>query len=99
MSDLQSQLNETLENVQQKLNSTFDKLKQQRDELNVKLHLAKADVRDEWEQVEHKWQQVEAKMHQVATEAKGASKDVGAALGALQDEIGKAYERIRKQIS
>jgi len=71
-------------------------LRKERDELRVKLHLAKSDVRDEWEKVEHKWQQVEVKLPQVKSELGSAAGNVGAALALAVDEIQAAYRRIRK---
>lgn len=37
------------------LETLLDGLKQQRDELMVQLHLAKAEARDEWEELEKNW--------------------------------------------
>lgn len=71
-------------------------LKQQRDELKVKLHLAKAEAADEWEKAEKKWGQLKAKTRVLGTEAGGASKDIGAAAKQLAKEIKHGYDRIRK---
>lgn len=71
-------------------------LRKERDELRVKLHLAKSDARDEWEKVEHKWQQVEARLPQVKAELGSAAGNVGAALALAIEEIQAAYQRIRK---
>ena len=37
------------------INEVFENLKQQRDEIRVKMHLAAADAKDEWEALEKKW--------------------------------------------
>ena len=70
-------------------------LKQQRDELKVKLHLAKAEAGDEWEKAEKKWEQLKAKTRVLGTEAGDASKDIGAAAKQLAKEIKHGYDRIR----
>jgi len=47
------------------LQKIADDLKRQRDELQVKLHLAKADARDEWAKLETRWEEVKGKMETV----------------------------------
>jgi phage shock protein A len=76
----------------------LDKLRQERDELRLKLHLGKAELKDEWETLERKWEQLEARMAGARDEAREASKEVGAALGLLADELGEAYKRIRARL-
>ncbi|MFV1996377.1 MAG: hypothetical protein ACC641_00060 [Acidiferrobacterales bacterium] len=76
----------------------LDNLKQQRDELRVKMHLAAADAKDEWDLLEKKWDRFEGKAKQVGDEAKEASRDIWDATKALGAEIREGYERIRKQL-
>jgi predicted nucleic acid-binding Zn-ribbon protein len=76
----------------------MDKLRQERDELRLKLHLGKAELKDEWETLERKWEQLEARMAGARDEAREASKEVGAAFGILADELGQAYKRIRARL-
>ena len=78
------------------LDNLLETLKQQRDELNLQLHLAKAEARDEWAALEGKWEQVEGKLGQLKTVAGDAAEDVGAAAKLLAEEIGRGYDRIRK---
>ncbi len=80
------------------IKEVFDNLKQQRDELRVKMHLAAADAKDEWEVLEKKWGHFEGKAKQVGGEAKEASKDIWEATKALGAEIREGYDRIRKQL-
>jgi hypothetical protein len=40
---------------QKKLENLVHVLKQQRDELRVRMHLAKAEVRDEWDKLERRF--------------------------------------------
>lgn len=73
----------------------FRSLRQQRDELRLQIHLARAEARDEWEQMERKWHDAELKLAAMGRGTRESAADVGAALGLLADEIGKAYRRIR----
>jgi preprotein translocase subunit Sec63 len=66
------------------LKKTVDALTRQRDELNVKMHLAKAEVRDE--------------IATVREEAEKTTETVTTATGLLADEIKKGYERIKNAL-
>ncbi len=45
------------------------KLNTQRDEMKVQAHLARAEFRDEWNEVEEKWQKAEQVSDQVQDQA------------------------------
>jgi len=72
------------------------KLEQQRDELRVKMHLAKADVRDQFEKLERQWEEVRPRVVQAGSVASGTAKDVGSALKLALEELGRGYDRLRK---
>ena len=72
-----------------------DELKEQRDELRLKLHLAKAEAREEFERLEKRWEHVRARLAVIAEEAGAASKDVGEATQLLLHEIKVGYQRVR----
>lgn len=78
------------------IDDILESIKQQRDEINLQLHLAKAEVRDEWEKTEHKLDQLKNKMDAVRHEMGDASGDVLAALKITAEEIRNGYDRIRK---
>jgi hypothetical protein len=71
-------------------------LLQQRDELRVRLHLAKADARDEWEGLEKKWAEAQVKFSQLQKSAGESMDDIEAAARLLGEEIQKGYDRIRR---
>ncbi|HRP87442.1 MAG TPA: hypothetical protein PLS34_07975 [Gammaproteobacteria bacterium] len=75
-----------------------EKLRRERDELKLKMHLGKAELKDEWEALERKWERLEGRMEGAAEEAREASREVGAAFGVLADELGEAYRRIRAKL-
>ena len=85
---------------------TFDDLietlKQQRDELKVRMHLGSLDAKDEFEALEKKWDHwsAEAKaqakpIREVIEESAG---NVGSALDLVLDEVKESYERIKNQL-
>ncbi|MCK6425814.1 MAG: hypothetical protein L6Q75_12055 [Burkholderiaceae bacterium] len=73
-----------------------DRLRQERDELRLKLHLATAEARDEWDKVEAKWTEVEARLPQVKAELRDGGQNLRAALDLVTEEISSRYERIRR---
>jgi hypothetical protein len=73
-------------------------LKQIRDELRVRVHLAKADAKDEWAQLEKKWEHVRARAERVGDVAEDAAEEVGDAISKLGNELKKGYERVRNML-
>ncbi|MDH3504503.1 MAG: hypothetical protein OEZ41_06190 [Nitrospirota bacterium] len=80
------------------LQKIADDLKRQRDELQVKLHLAKAEARDEWAKLETRWEDVKTKMEAVRKEASHTTESVGSGLSLVLDELKKGYDNIRKAL-
>ena len=73
-------------------------LERLRDELKLKIHLAAADARDEWEELERKLSHLRSKASTLGRVAEEAAGDVGEALEALGKELKKGYERLRKAV-
>jgi hypothetical protein len=69
-----------------------------RDEMKVKLHLARADARDEWDELEKKLEHLKARLGVAGEEAGKAAQDVGAALKLVAAELRKGYERVRQTL-
>ena len=80
------------------LEELVEGLSRERDELRVKLQLAKQEIRDQWEPLEDKWGSLETRMRSLGDATSEASKDVIAASKLLLDEIGDAYKDIWKEI-
>jgi hypothetical protein len=73
-------------------------LERQRDELRVKMHLAKADGREELAKLDEKLDQLRARAGRVTTEAQSAAGDIGDAAKVLASEIREGFERIRNAL-
>jgi len=73
-------------------------LKTKRDELRVQAHLAKAEMKDLWVDLEGKWKEFEPKAREVGAATAEASKDVAGAAKNLGKELLAGYERIRKSM-
>jgi vacuolar-type H+-ATPase subunit D/Vma8 len=68
-------------------------LKQKRDELRLKIHLASKEAQDEWEELEEKMQEFSSR-----AELGKTSEGLGDALGKLGEELKMGYKRVRNAI-
>lgn len=75
-------------------------LERQRDELKVRLHLARAEAREEWDRLrlDEKLATLRQRADAAGVEARGAMKDIGAAAEKLADEVREGLERVRKTL-
>ena len=74
------------------------KLKQQRDELRVRMHLAKAEVRDEWDSLDRRFTKL-MDDYKPARDATGqAAANVWAALELTGEELLHGFNQIRKAL-
>jgi len=78
------------------IDELVDKLKQERDELQVKLHLAKLDAGDEWDKVQSKLEKLESKAKELGGVTAETSKDIGAAAKLLGQEIRDGFKKIAR---
>jgi hypothetical protein len=81
-----------------RLKGVLQQLETERDELKVKLGLAKLEARDEWDALEGKMDTLRGRMGVISAEAKEASSDVAAAAEVLAGEIKQGFSKIRKLI-
>lgn len=87
------------ETLESNIEDAFDALRQQRDELRVKLHLGSMEVRDEWEELEGKWENLLAKKDQLKDELEPTVADAKVAWLMLKDEIKDGYKTIRNRLA
>ena len=91
MTDVKTTIEETIEKI-------IDEVKQERDEVKVKLHLAKLDASDEWSELENKLEKLENKAKELGGVTLEASQDVGAAAKLLGEEILNGFKSIGKHL-
>jgi SMC interacting uncharacterized protein involved in chromosome segregation len=80
----------------EKLQKLLQQLEVERDELKVKLGLAKLEAREEWQEVEKKMDTLRGRMKVVGGEARDASGEVATAARTLAGEIEEGFARVRK---
>lgn len=86
------------EKLRDELGELVERLKTEKDELELQIHLAQADMHDEWDRVEERWQHLQAKSRLLMRSTADVSQDVGAAAQLLAQEIKRAFKRLRKLV-
>lgn len=83
--------------VKHRWDDAIAKLKQERDELALKMHLGKKEAIAEWEKLDAKWHEIKARQLPPMTEVVDETTvGVGLALELAVEELKKGYERIRQ---
>ena len=77
------------------LQSLLKRLEAERDELKVKIGLARLEAREEWQELEGKLDRLRGRLKRLKDEADDSSEDIGEALELLGDEIREGFSRIR----
>ncbi len=85
-----------MEQEEKEMETFVQKIQQQRDEILLKIHLGKAEAKDEWAVAEKKWVHLKNKTPALARESGESMKDLGAAVKLVGHEILNSYERIKK---
>ena len=75
------------------------KLKTERDEIALKMHLASMDAKEEFEEAEKKWGQVKTKASEIADDAVETSEEYIAKAKIVGEELKETYHRIAKRLS
>ena len=75
-----------------KVDVWMERLRRERDQLKLKMHLAEADARQEWSELETKFDRLKARAEHAGDETEGALEDIGR-------EIEQGYERIKRSLS
>ena len=84
--------------TQEEVRTLVEELRQQRDQLRLKVHLARADARDEWTELDKKWEHIRAHAEVIGREAGHVAEDVGTALKLVAQELKRGYQRLAKLV-
>ena len=85
--------------MSQEFDKLVEKLKTERDELKLKLHLGSMEAKEEFEEAEKKWEQVKLKASEITDEAVETSEEYVEKAKVVGDELKEAYHRIRERLS
>ena len=87
------------EKVEREYSELGELLKRERDELKLSMHLANADVHDQWQRVEAKWERFQSRASVVATITEESAVEIGAATKLVGEEKKESYRRIRQTLN
>lgn len=82
----------------QRIQELINSLKQQRDELSVKVHLTGMEMREEWNRLDVKLSKLCSKYEPVKDAVDETSGDVWQTLKQLGNEIGEGFKRVSKAL-
>ena len=74
-------------------------LKRERDELKLSMHLANADVHDQWHRVEAEWERFQSRASVIAKVTEESAVEIGTATKLVGEEIKESYRRIRETLN
>ncbi len=83
---------------QEELKKLSEKIKQYRDEARVQLHLAREDVKDEWDDLEKDWERFRGKLDQILRDAEDAGKEARQTAQKLGEDLKTGYQNIRNKL-
>lgn len=84
--------------LQDDFRNLSEKIKQYRDEARVQMHLAREEVKDEWDDLEKDWERFRAKVDDVMHDAEGAGKEARETARKLGEELKTGYQNIRNKL-
>ncbi|MSP27985.1 MAG: hypothetical protein EXR80_06035 [Methylococcales bacterium] len=85
--------------IKEEFNNLLDKLKAERDEIGLKLHLASMEAKKEFEAAEQQWQLVKAKAAEIADDSVETSEEFIAKAKVVGEELKETYQRVTKRLS
>lgn len=85
--------------LREEFDRLMDKLKTERDQINVKMHLASMEAKEEFAEAEKKWGQVRTRASEIADDAVETSEEYIAKAKVIGEELKDTYHRIAKRLS
>ncbi|MDD1612057.1 MAG: hypothetical protein LUQ57_02845 [Methylococcaceae bacterium] len=85
--------------LHEELTKLTETLKQQRDEIKLQLHLATADLKDEWEESEREWGHFKDKLAEIIDDSKETTADFLEKTRIVGEELKVAYKNIHRRLS
>lgn len=80
----------------ERMEKELEELRRVRDELRVKMHLAKKDAQDRWQQLEKRMGELEAHGKRAAQRTEAPLQEIADASRKLLDELRRGYRELRK---
>ncbi len=85
--------------LQSEFENLLSKLNVEREELQLKLHLASMEAKDEFEEAEKQWHQIKLKATEIADDSIETSEEFIAKAKIVGEELKGTYQRIAKRLA
>ncbi len=85
-------------NLQTEFDELVKTLKQQRDEIQLKIHLASMDGKDDWEEAEKKWDKFVESLDLISDDTKETGAELVHATKIIGDELKDSYHWISEHL-
>ena len=85
--------------IKEEFNNLLDKLKTERDEISLKLHLASMEAKEEFNSAEQQWNLVKTKAAEIADDSVDTSEEFVAKAKVVGEELKETYQRIAKRLT
>jgi len=85
--------------LKQDFEQLLNQLDSTREEIQLKLHLATMEAKDEFEEAENQWQQIKSKASEIADDSIETSEEFIAKAKIVGEELKEAYQRITRRLS
>ncbi|MGJ8686808.1 MAG: hypothetical protein ACSHWQ_04965 [Spongiibacteraceae bacterium] len=84
--------------LKKEIQDLLDELKTQRDLLSLKIHLAKAEVGDEWQELEGKYEHFKVQSKRVSDDLRDTADALTDDLKELGDDLREGYNRVKQSL-
>lgn len=81
--------------IREQLEAELDRLQELRDELRLQAHLARGDLKEEWERAEGRFLELSNKLKLVQSASEESLQEVASSLRQLVGEIREGYRHIK----
>ncbi|MDI9244896.1 hypothetical protein [Marinobacter sp. CHS3-4] len=84
--------------IRDDLKQLSEKIKAYRDEARVQIHLAREDVKDEWDDLEQDWERFKERLEKLWHDAENTSREAQDATHQFGEDLKKSYQAIRDRL-
>ncbi|MDE0867175.1 MAG: hypothetical protein OSA98_25640 [Rubripirellula sp.] len=88
-----------MSDTRKKLDDLVSTVKKEKDELQLQIHLASMDAKDEYERLSGKYDQLTEEYQPVTEAVEKTADNLISALGMVADELKFGFQRVRQAIS
>jgi len=85
--------------IKEEFENLLETLKVERDKINLKLHLASMEAKEEFEEAEKQWDLLKTKAAEIADDTKETSEEFIAKARIVSEELKEAYQRITQRLA